>query len=247
MPFCTGALPRDNLACAALPQFSDYQAKIPDVLSPMWSNTDTVAERLNEPSISKLYPIDGNDYLGNCVPAGAAHAITVHQGLIGNRVVPAAQDVINLYGQLGGRGMSGLNLTTLINAWQQGILGGNQIVAACNMDPSNMKAVKQAIQYFGGAYFAFDTTSQTDPQFQNKQPWTVTNARRQGGHCVYATGFNDVTGMYSVLTWGGLQLATYEWWDKYVTECHVVLSPTTSVFTSETLANLQSAMPSLSA
>lgn len=181
----------------------------------------------------------------NCTCAGAAHLLTLQNGLTGSRIVPRSADVVSLYRQLGRGGDNGLPLTTVLQAWMSGILGGQKIVANCNVDANNLKSVKQAIQYLGGAYIGFATTSQTIPQFQAKQPWTVTNAREEGGHCVVLTGFDDATKMFDVLTWGGLQKATYAWFEKYCDEVHAVLSDSVAVFDSDTVANIQQAMPSL--
>ena len=59
------------------------------------------------------------------------------------------------------------------------------------------------------------------------------------------TGFDDSTQMLDVLTWGGLQKATYGWWDKYVDECHAILTDDIAIFDSDTVANIQQAMPAL--
>ena len=204
-----------------------------------------MSQNLNQP-ISKLYPIDGNDSLGDCTVAGAAHHITLQAGLVGKTVIPNGSDVVSLYSQLGRGRDNGLELTQVLQAWMSGILGGNKILANCNVDPSNMNSVKQAIQYLGGVYIGFKTTSQSVSLFQNHQPWTDAGSEDGGGHCVVVTGFDDSTQMLDVLTWGGLQKATYGWWDKYVDECHAILTDDIAVFDSDTVANIQQTMPSLS-
>lgn len=242
----TGRLPLDESQiryCQSLPQLGDYP--LPEPVS-QWSCTDLVAQTLDEPSISKLYPINGNDQYGDCTVAGIAHQLTIQNGLIGEKVIPSAQEVINLYFHLSGGADSGLALTDVLKALTKGAFGGQKILADCNVDPKNWKVVKQAIQYLGGLFIGFPTTSQTVPQFQAGKPWTVTNNRLQGGHAVVASGFDDSKGMLEILTWGGKQLATYEWWEKYVDESHAIVTKSLSVFDNETVANLQKAMPSLS-
>ena len=238
---CTGRLPKNEKYCASLPQLSQYP--LPAPLS-NWSCTDLVSQNLNQP-IPTLYPIDSNDRLGDCTVAGAAHHITLQAGLVGKQIVPNDSDVVSLYRQLGHGRDNGLELTQVLQAWMSGILGGNKILANCNVDPSNMNSVKQAIQYLGGVYIGFKTTSQSVALFQNHQPWTDAGREDGGGHCVVVTGFDDSTQMLDVLTWGNIQKATYGWWDKYVDECHAILTDDIAVFDSDTVANIQQAMPAL--
>lgn len=245
MNLCTGRIPLDDAQrayCSSLPQLDNYPLPAP---ASQYSGTTSVAEKLNNPSISKLYPINGNDQYGDCTVAGIAHHLTLQNGLVGQTVIPSAQDVINLYFKLSGGRDSGLALSTVLQALTKGAFGQN-ILGDCNVDPSSMVSVKKGIQYLKGLFIGFNTTSQTVPQFQNGQPWTVTNYREQGGHAVVVTGFDDDKGMFEILTWGGLQLATYEWWDKYVDEAHAIVTTALSTFDNETVANIVKAMPSLS-
>lgn len=246
MTLCTGRLPKDEVYCSALPQLSDFAKKLPDPLS-FWSSTDLVKQQTGETSIAKLFPTLGNDKYGDCVVAGGAHMITIHEAFGGKTVIPSEQDVVNLYFHLSGGRDIGLPLTTLLQAWQSGILGGYKILANCNVNVNakDLKQVKQTIQYFGSAYIGFATTRDTVPQFQSGQPWTVTNSRTAGGHCVVVTDFDDAKGVFKCLTWGGLQTATYEWFDRYVDECHAVVTPQLSAFDSSTVEEIQKLMPSL--
>lgn len=239
-----GRLPKDEAYCASLPQMADFSPSLPDPQS-YWSTTDLVAQMTGK-TIAELYPIDGNDSFGDCTVAGAAHFITIATAFAGSAVIPQAKDVIDLYWSLGNGGDNGLPLATVLKAWQRGILGGNKIDASCNVnvDAADLKQVKQAVQFLGGAYIGFATTSDTVPQWQAGKPWTVTNARQKGGHCVVVTGFRK-DGMWEILTWGGLQLATTEWFLKYVDEVHAVVTPSLSAFDSTTVADIKLRMPSL--
>lgn len=182
----------------------------------------------------------------NCTVAAAAHHITVQAGLMGRQVIPNSSDVVALYRQLGHGRDNGLELTQVLQPWMSGILGGNKILANCNVDPSNMNSVKQAIQYLGGVYIGFKTTGQSVSLFQNHQPWTDAGRQDGGGHCVVLTGFDDSTQMFDALTWGNIQKATYGWFQKYCDEVHAILTEDIAAFDSDTVANIQQAMPLLS-
>ncbi|MEI9934765.1 MAG: hypothetical protein WDM71_07930 [Ferruginibacter sp.] len=58
-----------------------------DVLSRVYSKL-----KISDPT--KLFPMDGNDKLGDCTIAALAHADTVFNGLIGKKKILAKQDVI---------------------------------------------------------------------------------------------------------------------------------------------------------
>jgi len=243
MDLCTGRLPKDELYCSALPQMADFSPSLPDPQK-YWSVTDLV-QQICHKSIPQLYPIDGNDRWGDCTVAAASHMITIDSALAGNTVIPSAQDVIALYSRLGNGADNGLPLSTVLKAWQKGILGGHTIQASCNVDSTNLTHVKQAIQFLGGVYIGFNTTSDTFSQFQAGTPWTVTNGRTRGGHCVVVTGFNDMLQELTCLTWGQEQRATYDWFNRYVDECHAIVTTANTAFSSTTVADMKARMPSL--
>lgn len=245
MDLKTGRLPKDVAYCASLPQLDDFTNALPDPL-PFWHTTDHV-QQLISGDIRSLYPILGNDRYGDCTVAAAAHMITIHEAFGGRQVIATESDVVKLYFKLGNNRDNGLMLSTVLQAWRAGILGGYKIEASCNVNvnAADLKQVKQAIQYMGSVYVGFLTTHDTVPQFQNKQPWTVTGSRTEGGHCVVVTGYDDAKQEFECLTWGGIQRASYAWWRQYVDECHAVVTPQISAFDSSTVAEIQKLMPSL--
>lgn len=243
MTLCTGRLPKDVRYCSSLPQLSNYPINaIPEA---KWSWTSGVSQALNEPSISKLYPVLGNDRLGDCTVAGIAHQLTVHNGMVGKLWVPSEADVVALYYKLGHNRDAGLPLSTVLNAAMGGILGGQKIVADCNVDPGNIDQVKKTIQFMGCAYIGFGTTSHSVSDFQQGIPWDDTYRPDGGGHCVVLTGWDDAAQEYELLTWGGLQKATYKWFARYVDEVHAVLTESVSIFDSSTVADMKEAMKSV--
>lgn len=195
-----------------------------------------VYEKLKVSDPAKLFPIDGNDTLGDCTIAALAHAITVYRGLLGKKTIMAKQDVVKLYMHLTGGVDSGLNELDVLNYWHQNKVAGDEIITYVAVDPKNHTHIQQAIHYFGGVYLGFQVQENCIQEFDAHQPWTpgpLTN----DGHAVYAVAY-DQKGM-TVLTWGNTQQATWAWWDECVDEAYAILSPETQAFDGFNLKQLK--------
>src|SRR5215510_8627220 len=69
-----------------------------------WNGLQRVYDKLNINDPAKLFPMDGNDRLGDCTIAGVAHATTIYRGLIGKKSIMSRQSVVKTYMHLtGGR------------------------------------------------------------------------------------------------------------------------------------------------
>jgi hypothetical protein len=182
-----------------------------------------VYKNLKTTDPTKLFPMDGNDTLGDCTIAGLAHAVTTYRGLIGSKkVIMAKTAVVKLYMHLTGGVDSGLNELDVLNYWQSNVVDGDKIMAYVSIDPKNHTHVQQAIQLFGGVYIGFQVQQNCVQEFDAHQPWTpgpLTN----DGHAVFAVGY-DQNGV-TVLTWGNTQQATWAWWDECVDEAYAILPP----------------------
>src|SRR5271169_2831720 len=64
---------------------------------PSLDNLQRVYSKLNIADPTKLFPMDGNDTLGDCTIAALAHADTVFQGLVGKKKIWPQQSVVKLY------------------------------------------------------------------------------------------------------------------------------------------------------
>lgn len=243
MDFCTGRLPKNERYCSSLPQLSNYP--IDAIPEAKWSWTSASSQTLKEPSISKLYPILGNDRLGDCVVAGGAHQLTLHNAMVGKRFVPSEADVVALYSKLGHGRDAGLPLDTMLQAMVGGVFGGQKILADCNVDPSNMDQIKKTIQFLGGAMIGFNTTAHSVSDFQQGIPWDDKYREDGGGHCVILTGWDDAAQEWELLTWGGIQRATYRWSKRYMNEVHGIVTESVSIFDNSTTDQMVEAMKSV--
>jgi hypothetical protein len=171
---------------------------------------------------TQLFPIDGNDTLGDCTIAALAHAITVYQGLLGKKKIMTKKTVVKIYNHLTGGMDTGLNELDVLGYWHKTRVSGDEILAYISIDPKNHTHVQQAIQLFGGVYLGFQVQQNCIQEFDAHQPWQpgpLTN----DGHAVYAVAY-DPNGV-TVLTWGNTQQGTWAWWDECVDEAYAILPP----------------------
>lgn len=182
----------------------------------------TVYEKLKSDDPSVLFPMDGNDTVGDCTIAGLAHAITVYRSFIGERKIMAKKDVLKLYYRLTGGPDTGLNELDVLNYWRQKRVSGDEILAYAAIDPKNHEHVKQAIQLFRGVYLGFQVQENCLDEFNARKPWTPGRLTNDG-HAVFAVGY-DAHGV-TVLTWGNTQQATWAWWNECVDEAYAIVPP----------------------
>ena len=133
-------------------RFKKYLKKGIAAPPPSLNVLDRVYAKLQQSDPTKLFPMDGNDTLGDCTIAGVAHAVTTYCGLVGKHRVMSRTSVVKLYMHLTGGVDSGLNELDVLNYWRQKKISGDEILAFASIDVKNHTHVMQAIQLFGGVY-----------------------------------------------------------------------------------------------
>ncbi len=189
---------------------------------PSYDTLPVVYQNLGISDPAVLFPMDGNDTLGDCTIAALAHAITVYEGKVAKKKIMTKQSVVKLYMHLTGGIDSGLNELDVLNHWRQSSVSGDKILAYAAVDVKNHTHIQQAIQLFGGVYLGFQVQQNCIQEFDSHQPWTP-GPLTQDGHAVFAVGY-DAMGL-TVLTWGNTQSATWAWWDECVDEAYAILPP----------------------
>ena len=182
----------------------------------------TVYANLHTTDPTELFPLDGNDTLGDCTIAALAHAITTYRGLLGKEKIMSKAAVVKLYMHLTGGLDSGLNELDVLNYWRKQPVSGDAILAYVSIDPKNHTNIEQAIKLFGGVYLGFQVQQNCIQEFDAHQPWTPGHLTTDG-HAVFAVGY-DQNGV-TVLTWGNTQQGTWAWWDECVDEAYAILPP----------------------
>jgi hypothetical protein len=204
-------------------RFKDYLTRD---LAPPLAELNVLAhvfDNLRASDVTKLFPMDGNERLGDCATAALAHAITVQRALTGHEMrIMTEQEVMKLYLRLTGGLDSGLDELQVMNHWRRHATNGDGILAFVKIDPRNHAHVQQAIQLFGGVYLGFQVQENCIHEFDAKQPWTPGRLTHHG-HAVFAVGYDP--NLVTVLTWGNTQQGSWTWWDECVDEAYAIVPP----------------------
>jgi hypothetical protein len=204
-------------------RFRDY---VTATLPPPAASFDAlprVFDNLGMSDVSTLFPMDGNDTVGDCTIAALAHAVTLFHGFVNKKpsITPAAQ-VLKLYYSLTGGVDSGLAELNVLNYWRQHKVSGDEILAYVSIDPKNHVHVQQAAAIFGGVYLGFQCQANCQQEFDAHEPWTP-GPLTKDGHAVFAVGY-DASAL-TMLTWGSTQQGTWAWWDECVDEAYAIVPP----------------------
>lgn len=175
----------------------------------------------------------GNDTLGDCTIAGAAHAVQVwtlnSTGAISTVSDP---DVVKTYSAWDGyvagdesTDQGGVELDVL-NNWRKQGLAGHTLTAFAAVNPKNLLELRTAIYLFGGVYVGLNLPISA----QGQDTWDVAQSPdgypgSWGGHCVYVPDYDTKSDTYSCITWGGVQKMTSAFWLAYGDEAYALLSP----------------------
>lgn len=204
------------------PKFSAYMAPTLPPPPPAFSVLALVAANLRRNDTANLFPMDGNDAVGDCTIAGLAHAQTLWRGLTKALCIWGEGDILNFYYAMTGGQDSGLACLSVLQEWHRRPINHDRILGYAAVDPKNHQHVMQALHLFGGLYLGFTVTGDCIRQFENGMPWTPGTLTDEG-HCVVADGY-DAQGL-DLLTWGSRQRGTWAWWDQGVDECYAVVPP----------------------
>lgn len=179
------------------------------------------------------WPMYMNDRIGDCTIAGAAHIIqaatTYGQG---NIVTVTDDDVLKAYEDNSGydpktgANDNGAVMQDVLDYWRKTGIGGHKIIAFAEVDVKNEDELRAALSLFGFLYIGINFPDSAMTQFDNGQPWDVVpGAKNEGGHAIHG-GYYDVSDkIWKVTTWGAVQGMTQAFWDEYVEEAWIVITP----------------------
>lgn len=170
-----------------------------------------------------------NDRLGDCVPADTAHAIMLRTANAGGIVVPSQSDVISLYSTVGGyvpgnpmtdEGCEESAMTAFM--FSTGFLG-HRAEAVGAVDASNQDHMRWCVQLFGTCRIGLNLPRYAEDQFDLGHPWVVSDNGDQStnGHDVPLVWHGG--GAFKCVTWGGIQVVTPPFLEKYCVEAHAEL------------------------
>ena len=173
-----------------------------------------------------------NDKLGCCTIAAVAHAIQTWSMNTSSEITIPDKYVLQYYEKWDGYSPKdsstdhgGVELDVLTN-WQKTAFDKHKLAAFADAVVSNVDHIRQAIQLFGGVYIGVSLPITAQKQdiwdvVPNGGPDAKTGS--WGGHAVFVPKYDKDT--FTCITWGKLQPMTLNFWNTYVDEVHVLLSP----------------------
>jgi hypothetical protein len=161
-----------------------------------------------------------NDTLGDCTIAAASHAIEEwSQG----KTIIADEIIKAFYFSITGGQDSGCVELDVLNAWHNKGLGGDNLGAYAEVNITSQYQLKQAIYMFNGLYIGVNLPQSAMDQFNSDQPWTVSGDNTiLGGHALLIVGYDSQ--YVSIITWGQLIKADWNWLMTYMDEAYVLIS-----------------------
>lgn len=150
-----------------------------------------------------------NNSLGDCVCEDSGHELMLHTANAGAIVIPASQDILQLYQAVGGyqpgnpstdQGCDEMSMEAYMMATG---LCGQKSAATGPVDPSNMDHLRWAVQIFGACRLGISVTDQMMSDFGAGNAWTSFAGNVEGDHDVPIVKY-DAQYAY-VVTWGKLQ------------------------------------------
>lgn len=192
-------------------------------------------ERLLRDGIDPAPLMLGNDRLGDCTAAGLGNHIRATAALAGFQVAVRDADAVLFYERSTGyvpgdaaTDRGGVEVDVLACAARGGYALADQTFYPVwgSVAPDDLNALRLVMAGMGAAYLGvrlaladqteggvWDTTTPGD---QMPGSW--------GGHCLLAWAYDGLEeeSVVSLLTWGGIQRATWRWVRSRIMECHGV-------------------------
>lgn len=184
-----------------------------------------------------VWPIYGNDRLGDCTLAAVGHMIQAFSFLAGSikKVSSAAIEKgywetgtpPSAHGTAGGPTDDGRVELDVLNYMRKTGVSGHTFTAYAEIDTRDHTEAKASVALLGGAYIGLSLPVTA----QRQKVWDVVGDGKTGdsapgswgGHAVNVIGY-DKTGP-TIVTWGAPLKMTWAFWDAYVEEAYAIVSP----------------------
>lgn len=170
-----------------------------------------------------------NDQLGDCTCACAGHMIQDWTARTYGMITPTDAQILSAYEAIGGyvpgneSTDNGCAITDVLNYWQNTGIAGRKIIGWAEIDVTNLTAVKQAIQIFGGIDIGFNVPQSAMDEFNAGQPWNdTTDTNIEGGHSVPVLSYGSQG--CTCVTWAKLQPMSWDFWKTFVDEAYALIT-----------------------
>lgn len=170
------------------------------------------------------WPMYGNDRLGDCTIAGAAHAMQAWNAEVNqNDALPTQGDVEETYFSFTGGADSGCVEATVLQVWKAtGMFNGNRIIGYAPVATNSIPMLESSVAYYGACYVGIQCPESVQEQFIVGKPWTVVpGSPIDGGHCIVLVGY-DAHAAYAV-TWGSVVEVTWPFLAAYLDEAWAII------------------------
>jgi hypothetical protein len=175
-----------------------------------------------------------NDTIGDCTCAAIAHAIQIWTKNAAAEQTLSDDSVVKLYSAITGYNPktgandNGAVESDVLKYWLRNGVEGHHLDAFVSLQPHSIEDIKDAVWLFGGCYIGLSLPKSAQAQIGGL--WTVPASGLSGdgapgswgGHAVYVVGY-DARGL-TVITWGGLQRMSWNFWWAYCDEAYGLLS-----------------------
>ncbi|OUJ16473.1 hypothetical protein [Acetobacter sp. DsW_063] len=177
-----------------------------------------------------------NNTLGNCTSAGLGNSFRAQASLAGFQVSVTDAEAISFYSKSTGyvpgnaaTDRGGVEVDVLAIAARDGYALAAQTLYPIwgNIDLTNLNGVRLCMAAFGTVYCGFALAEADEASVD--AVWDTTTPGDQtpgswGGHCALLWSYSgtDDSDVVDVLTWGGIQKATWRWVRSRADEFHAV-------------------------
>jgi hypothetical protein len=172
-----------------------------------------------------------NDSIGCCTISAAGHMIEQWSTYAGNPMTPVDSQILTAYEEIGGyvpgdpSTDNGCVMLDVLNTWRKTGIAGRKIMAYATVFPDR-RGVGESVSLFGNCYLGIQLP--LSAQNQNSG-WYIDDSDPQaavagswGGHCVPIVGYSPAG--VTVVTWGQLLNASWNFLARYADEAYAVLS-----------------------
>lgn len=192
--------------------------------------TDYMTERPPTPPATSpvpkvaTWPMFGNDRIGDCTIAGAAHAIQAWNTEVSqNDPLPDVDEVESQYFEITGGADSGCVEADVLRLWAtKGMFDGASIAGYAPIETSSIPMLEAGVAFYGCAYLGIQCPESAQEQFAAGKPWTVVpGSPIEGGHCILLVGYDTHVG-YAV-SWGAVVEVTWPFLAAYLDEAWAII------------------------
>lgn len=196
------------------------------------------------------WPMYGNSDCGDCVWATIGHQIQLTSLYgSGTEITVTELDVLRGYSDATGYDPTqtqpdgsnptdqGTVIQDALGYWMKTGIGPapadgepdtrHKILAFAEVDVRNRTEVEAAINVFGSVHIGMDFPKIAEDEFNAGQEWDVAadDGGSLGGHAVPIAYYDAPSKTWKCVTWATAQGMTWAFWDRYVSEAWVVITP----------------------